>query len=107
MGELNVRRWTGAFGIASGVLILVGLAVEVPILPLPRPEDAAHFSQFVTKNNGLILTITFIYTVSAACFVIFLAGLRQLIRRAKRITSGLRRWCSAPDCSTPLLLLVG
>jgi hypothetical protein len=83
MSDLSVQRLTGAFGVASGILILVGFAIEVPTLPLPRPEDAANFTQYMIRNNGLVLTISLVYTLSAACFVVFLAGLRHLIRRAK------------------------
>lgn len=83
MSELNVRRWTGAFGIASGALILVLFVIYSAIGMNPRAEDATRFTDYVTKHNGLLLTLTLAYTLSAACFVVFLAGVRHLMRQAK------------------------
>jgi len=83
MSDLNVRRWTGGFGVAAGVLILVVLALYVAAGSAPRVEDAAKLSQFVTKNNGLILTISLADTMNAAFFIAFVAGFRHLLRQAR------------------------
>ncbi len=78
-----VRRLTGGFGIASGVLILIVLTIYLVIGTPPRLEDTARFSDYVTKNNGPFLTIVLLDTLNIACFLVFLTGLRRLISRAR------------------------
>jgi hypothetical protein len=83
MTDLNLRRWTGAFGLGAGVLILLAIGLYLAAGSAPRIEDAAKFSDYVTKNNSLILTTTVVDALNAACFIVFLAGLRHLIRQAR------------------------
>ena len=83
MSDPQVRRWTGAFGILSGVLILVVLALYVVVGTSPRAEDVAAVADYVAKHNGVLLTIALADTLGAACFLVFLAGVRHLIRQAK------------------------
>lgn len=82
MSGLNLRRWTGAFGIASSVLFLLLFVLYALAGITPRAEDAAKFTDYVSTHNSLLLTITLLYALSAACFVVFLSGLRHLIRLA-------------------------
>ena len=78
-----VRRLTGGFGLASGVLILVVLVIYLAIGTPPSLEDTVRFSNYVTKNNGAFLTIVLLDTLNVASFLIFLTGLRRLIRQAR------------------------
>ena len=59
MNDQQVRRWTGAFGVASGVLILVGQPLYLVGGTAPRLQNGAQFSDFVTKNHNIILTLVF------------------------------------------------
>ncbi len=92
MTDQEIRRWTGTFGIAYGVLFLVVSVIYAAIGTTPRAEDTASFSDYMTRNSGAILTITLVYTLSAVPFLVFLAGLRHLIRQARsdyEVVSGL------------------
>lgn len=83
MSDLNLRRWTGAFGLASATLIVTVLVIYIAIGTPPRLEDTAKFSDYVTKNHNPLLTIALLDTLNVACFLIFLTGLRHLIRQAR------------------------
>ncbi len=92
MSDQEIRRWTGTFGIASGVLFVVGGVIYGAIGTTPRAEDTTGFSDYVTRNSGAILTFALAGTLSAACFLVFLAGLRHLLRQARsdyEVVSGL------------------
>lgn len=83
MSELNLRRLTGGFAIASGVLILLVLGLYLPAGVAPRAEDAAKWTGYVSMHNSLLLTIILLTALSDACFLVFLAGLRHLIQQVK------------------------
>lgn len=83
MDDLNVRRWTGGFGVASGVLLLVLLVLYFVAGTTPRAEDTAQFTDYVSRHNNLLLTITLLYALSGACFIVFVAGFRHLLRQSK------------------------
>jgi uncharacterized protein DUF4386 len=83
MSDPELRRWTGAFGAASGALLLVLLVLYFFVGTSPRAEDVAKFTAYVSMHNSLLLTITLLYTLSGACFLVFLAGFRHLIRESK------------------------
>ena len=83
MNDLNVRRWTGAFGLASGVLIVVQFPLYFMMGVPPRLEDTARFTDYVTRSNGIGITTKLMDTLYIAAFLVFLAGLRHLIRQAR------------------------
>src|SRR6266702_4281685 len=83
MSDVNVRRWTAAFGVAAGVLLLVELGLYFAAGTPPKLEDTIKFSDYVTKNNGIFLTATLGAALSGACIIVLLAGFRNLIRRAR------------------------
>jgi hypothetical protein len=83
VSDQEIRRWTGTFGIAYGALFVVGLVIYGAIGMTPRAEDTASFSDYMTRNSAAILTLTLAYTVGAVSFLVFLAGLRHLIRQAR------------------------
>jgi hypothetical protein len=85
MNDLNVRRWTGTFGVAGFVVFLIATPLYFigPSQPA-RTENAAQLADFLTKTSAQILTRTTIADpIIIACFVVFLAGFRHLIRQAR------------------------
>jgi hypothetical protein len=85
MSDLNVRRWTGAFGVAAFVVFLAALPLYfLGAGPIPRLEDTASFSDFVTRIHTFILVRTSLADpLIMVCLVVFLAGFRHLIRQAR------------------------
>lgn len=83
MNDLKVRRWTGAFGVASIALILIAQPLWFIGGTAPRLEDTIRFSEYVTRNNAIILTRSLADTLVVACFLVFLAGFCHLIRQAR------------------------
>ena len=85
MSDLKVRRWTGAFGIASFVVFLLALPLYffVP-QPIQRLQDTVAFSDSVSRASTFILTrATLADPLIIACLLLFLAGFRRLIRQAQ------------------------
>ena len=85
MSDLKVRRWTGAFGLAGMVVFLVALPLYfVGPQASARLEDAVQFADSVRKAGTLILTrATLADPLIMSGLVVFLAGFRHLIRRAR------------------------
>ena len=86
MNDLKVRRWAGAFGLAGFVVFLVALPLYfVGVGPGARLEDTAQFSNLVTRTNTFILIRTSLADpLIMVGFLVFLAGLRHLIRQARQ-----------------------
>ncbi len=85
MNDLTVRRIAGAFGVAGFVVFLVATPLYFigPSQPT-RTEDAAQLADFLTKTSTQILTrATIADPIIIACFMVFLAGFRHLIRQAR------------------------
>ncbi len=83
MNDLNVRRWTGAFGVASIALILAAQPLWFLGGTAPRLEETVQFSEYVSRNSAIILSRSLADTLIMVCFLVFLAGLRHLIRQAR------------------------
>ena len=83
MDDLKVRRWTGAFGVASIALILVAQPLWFITGTAPRLEDTVKFSEYVTRNNAIILTRSLADTLIMVCFLVFLVGFCYLLRQAR------------------------
>jgi hypothetical protein len=84
-GGPNVARVAGAFGLASLVVFL--LATPLYFIGPAQPTgatDGAMLADFLSKTSAQVLTRTTIADpVIIGCFLVFLAGLRHLIRRAR------------------------
>ena len=93
MNDLNVRRLTGAFGVAGFVVFLVALPLYfLGPQPVAGLEDTVQFSDSVSRASTLILTCTTLADpLIMACLLVFLAGVPPLIGRRGQITSGLAR----------------
>lgn len=83
MTDLKVRRLTGAFGVASVALILIAQPLWFVAGTAPRLEDTVKYSDYVTKYHAIILSRTMADTLIIVCFLIFLAGLRHVIRQVR------------------------
>ena len=83
MHDLKVLRWTGAFGVAAGVLLLVATPLYVAMGTPPSLGDAAMFSAYVTRNNTILITTKLVDMGYLVGFIVFVAGLRHLIRRVR------------------------
>jgi len=82
MNDLKVYRWTGACGIAVFVLVLM----EFPLWGVgaaPHINDAVAYSQYFAKIKDVALTRVLLDMAIAVSFVIFTAGFRHLIRKAR------------------------
>lgn len=97
MNDLQVRRWTGGFGIAGFVVFLVALPLYfVGSQPAARLEDTIQFSDSVSKASTFILTrSTLADPLIMVCLLVFLAGFRRLIRQVR------------PDCEWLSTLVFG
>jgi hypothetical protein len=83
MTDLHVWRWTGAFGVAAFILILVAQPLYLVGGTAPRLQDTISFSAYVTSNHAVILSRSLVDAFVVACFLVFLAGLRHLIRQTR------------------------
>jgi succinate dehydrogenase/fumarate reductase cytochrome b subunit len=83
MSDLNVRRWTGAFGLAIVALLLIEFPFRVALGVPPLLEDAARYADYVSKTSGSMLTIIVIDMFMMACILVFLAGFRHLIQETR------------------------
>ncbi|MGZ6314805.1 MAG: hypothetical protein ACXWNI_04165 [Candidatus Limnocylindrales bacterium] len=81
----NVARWAGAFGLAAVVVFL--LATPLYFIGPAQPAgatDGGTLADFLTKTSAQVLTRTTIADpIIIGCFLVFLAGLRHLIRQAR------------------------
>lgn len=83
MNDLKVLRWTGACGVAAGVLLLVlSPLYMVPGTP-PSLGDEALFSEYVIRSNTIHITTKLVDVVYLVGLIVFAAGLRHLIRRVR------------------------
>ena len=83
MNDLKVLRWTGAFGVAAGVLLLVASPLYVVMGTPPSLGDGALFSEYVTRNNTILITTKLVDMGYLVGFIVFAAGLRHLIRQVR------------------------
>ena len=83
MNDLKVWRWTGAFGVAAGVLLLVASPLYLVLGTPPSIGNEALFSAYVTRNNTILVTTKLVDMGYLVGFIVFATGLRHLIRRVR------------------------
>ncbi|MEN3017356.1 MAG: hypothetical protein ABC612_08145 [Candidatus Methanosuratincola petrocarbonis] len=67
----------------AGVLLVVAFPLYF-MIGTPRPlADATRFTDYLTKSSGIALTTKLVDTLYIAGFLVFLAGFRHLIRKAR------------------------
>jgi hypothetical protein len=81
----NVARWAGAFGLAALVVFL--FATPLYFIGPAQPAgtaDGATLADFLTRTSAQVLTRTTIADpIIIGCFLVFLAGLRHVIRESR------------------------
>ena len=81
----NVGRWAGAFGLAALGVFLV--ATPLYFIGPAQPAgttDGGTLADFLTKTSAQVITRTTIADpIIIGCFLVFLAGLRHVIRDAR------------------------
>lgn len=81
----NVARLAGAFGLAALVVFL--LATPLYFIGPAQPSgatDGRTLADFLTRTSAQVLTRTTIADpIIIGCFLVFLAGLRHVIRQAR------------------------
>lgn len=85
MDDLKIRRWAGGFGVGGFVVFLAALPLYFlgvgPGVPLDR---TAQFSEFVARTSTfVIIRTTLADSLIMVGLLVFLAGFRHLIRRAR------------------------
>lgn len=65
------------------VLLLIDFPFRVALGVPPLFEDATAYADYVTKTSGSTLTIIVIDMFMMACVLVFLAGFRHLIHKAR------------------------
>jgi hypothetical protein len=83
MNDSKVLRWTGAFGVTAGVLLLVASPLYVVLGTPPSLGDEALFAAYVTRSNIIAIATKLVDVVYLVGFMVFAAGLRHLIRRVR------------------------
>jgi len=82
MTESKVRLWTGAFGIAGFIVFLAALPLYFLGPAAVGPQDAAFASYVTNTSTYTVARATIADPLLLCCFLVFLAGLRHLIREA-------------------------
>jgi hypothetical protein len=84
MNDSRVRRWMGAFGLAGFIVFLVALPLYfLGVGPGAQLVDTSKYSELVARTNTFILLRTTLADpLIMVGLLVFLAGLRHLIRRA-------------------------
>ena len=85
MDDLKIRRWAGGFGVGGFVVFLAALPLYFlgvgPGVPLDR---TAQFSEFVARTRTFVIVRTTLAdSLIMVGLLVFLAGFRHLIRRAR------------------------
>jgi hypothetical protein len=82
MHDEKVYRWTGAFGVAVFVLVLLEFPLWMVGNAPPFNDTVAH-SQYIAKIKDIVLTRVLLDMCMYVSCMIFFAGFRHLIRRAR------------------------
>ena len=83
MNDSKVLRWTGACGVAAGVLLLVATPLYLVLGMPPSLGDETLFSAYVTRSSTILITTKLVDVVYLVGFIVFAAGLRHLIRQVR------------------------
>jgi hypothetical protein len=86
VNDLKVRRWMGVSGLAGFIVFLVALPLYfMGVGKGAQLVDTAQYSELVTRTNTFILLRTTLADpLIMVGLLVFLAGLRHLIRQARQ-----------------------
>jgi hypothetical protein len=82
--RLEVRTLTGFAAIAIAILMLTEFFAKIAIGTRPSLGDSAALADYITGTATQTLAVIIIDTLLMSCLIIFFAGFRQLIIRARR-----------------------
>ena len=83
MTDSKVLSFTGAFGVAAGVLLLVATPLYLVMGAPPSLGNETQFAAYVTRSNTIAIVTKLVDVVYLVGFIVFAAGLRHLIRRVR------------------------
>ena len=100
------QRLAGAFGLASVPLLIAGALLIG--LPIPgEDEPGREYVNYFTEDDGQIWLGAMLTFLGLIAFLVFLTGLRGLLRRAEPERGGLSGLVLAAGTATALFELVG
>jgi hypothetical protein len=83
VADLNVRRWTGWFGLAGFVLFVSQVPLYLVGSPVPPLSDAVAHAQHLAHIRIFVLTRVLLDLGLYVCLMVFFAGFRQLVLQAR------------------------
>lgn len=82
--QLEVRTLTGFAAIAVAILTLAEFLLKLPMETRPSLGSNEELVSFITTHASTTLTVVIVDTLLMSCLIIFFAGFRQLIIKARR-----------------------
>ncbi len=82
--RLEVRTLTGFAAIAIAILMLTEFFAKIATGTRPSLGDSAALTDYISSTATQTLAVIIIDTLLMSCLIIFFAGFRQLIIRARR-----------------------
>lgn len=79
-GGSGARRVTGGAAVAAGVLLIVSSPLYVISGQAPSLGDAAKFADYIAEHSAVAITTKLVDTIYVIGFIVFVSGLRHLIR---------------------------
>jgi hypothetical protein len=79
--DQGIWRVTGAFAVASGLLLLIASPRYVIPGPAPSLQNPATFSDYIAQHNAIAVTTKLVDAIYVAGFIVFISGFRQLIHQ--------------------------
>jgi len=83
MNDYRVFRWTGAFGLAGGILLLLEIPLWIVPGAPPLINDAAAHAQYLADIRVVALTRVLIDMLMYMSLMVFFAGFPHLIHRER------------------------
>jgi len=82
MNDFAIRRWSGAFGVATAALWLAQFPLYM-IGPAPSVYDGAAYSAYLRDISTIAFTRILLDQGVYICMLVFAAGFRHLVRQAR------------------------
>ena len=103
----NMVRLSGAAGVIAVLLLLVGAPLFIMMGAPPAVSDAATYAEYLTGINRLALTTKLINTVYVVGFILFITGIRELIRNRGANCEWAASLVFAGGLTSSIVILVG
>jgi hypothetical protein len=83
MSDVNVWHWTGWFGLVAFLLFVSQIPLYLVGAPVPPINDAVAHTQHIADIRVVVLTRVLLDLGLYVCLMVFFAGFRHLILRAR------------------------